>query len=218
MQIDPKATLDGTRLIDIRRLFRRAGLDGLLSPEFIQREMEVDARRARRLMRSLKTAGFIEPDEERWRLTKEGGRLRAATSARPLLRTTADRLLQTLLNRIELLNRHPDFMARVERAIVFGSYLSNADRLGDLDVAIQWQRREPNYDKHVEANSKRVMAEMKKGRHFSNIVEELCWWQREAILFLKNRKRGLSIHDYASEKKVVDSVPNRVVYPFEPKP
>jgi uncharacterized DUF497 family protein len=101
-------------------------------------------------------------------------------------------------------------LARFERAIVFGSYLGSAERLGDLDVAIQWQRRETEYV-HLRANNKKVAEEIRKGRHFSNMVEELDWWRREGILFLRNRKRGLSLHDYASDQKVVDSVPHRVV-------
>ena len=105
-------------------------------------------------------------------------------------------------------------MARVERAIVFGSYLSDVDRLGDLDVAIEWQRREMDFDKHDEANRNRVIEEMGKGRHFANFIEQLDWWRWEATLFLRNRKRGLSIHDYASEKQVIESGPYRVVFPI----
>jgi hypothetical protein len=78
--------------------------------------------------------------------------------------------------------------------------------------------REPDESKHELANRERVVAEKERGRHFSNMVEELFWWQREAELFLKNRKRGLSIHDYHSEQRVVDSVPNRVVFPVETAP
>jgi predicted nucleotidyltransferase len=53
-----------------------------------------------------------------------------------------------LLERIELLNGDPHFLARVEKAVVFGSYLSRVDRLGDVDVAIRLIPREPDHEKH----------------------------------------------------------------------
>jgi hypothetical protein len=213
MQIDSKASLSGIRVTEIRSLFRKAGLDGAVSIDLIREELALNEREARTLLLSLQTEGFIERTEFGWSLTKNGIRLRAASAAKPLLRSTADRLLQELLGRIQELNQSPLFLARVERAIVFGSYLSKVDRLGDLDVAIEWQRREPDFAKHNAANTKRVTEEINKGRHFANMVEELYWWQREAELFLRNRKRGLSLHDYASEKEIIESVPRRVVFP-----
>lgn len=125
---------------------------------------------------------------------------------------TARRLLHDLLGRINELNASLHFLARVKRAIVFGSFLSNVDRLGDVDVAIEWERREKDWDKHHQANNERVAEEVRKGRHFANMVDELDWWRREAILFLRNRKRGLSIHDYASDREVVDAAPHEVVF------
>ena len=101
-----------------------------------------------------------------------------------------------MLERIELLNGDPHFLARVEKAVVFGSYLSRVDRLGDVDVAIRLIPREPDHEKHSKANSRRVAEEYRKGRRFSNNIEQVFWWNREAMLFLRNRKRGLSLHEY----------------------
>jgi predicted nucleotidyltransferase len=76
---------------------------------------------------------------------------------------TARRLLHDLLGRINELNASLHFLARVKRAIVFGSFLSNVDRLGDVDVAIEWERREKDWDKHHQANNERVAEEVRKG-------------------------------------------------------
>ena len=213
MQIDSKGRLNGIPITEIRSLFRKAGLNGALSTGFVREELTLNERKATSLLLSLQAEGLIERTDSGWSLTKNGVRLRAASAAKPLLRSTADRLLQELLDRIQELNQSPLFLARVERAIVFGSYLSKADRLGDLDVAIQWQRKEADFEKHNAANTERVIAEINRGRHFANMTEQLYWWQREGFLFLRNRKRGLSLHDYASEKEIIESGFRRVVFP-----
>ena len=58
---------------------------------------------------------------------------------------------EQLLERITALNSDPRFLARVQKPSVFGSYVGDADRIGDLDVALQLVRREPDFDKHTEA-------------------------------------------------------------------
>jgi len=155
MQIDSRARLSGVLLIDIGRMFRQAGLDGVFSVAFVRDQLEMDERRVMRLLRALQREGFVESSSDRWHLTTESVPLRAAAAAKPILRSTADRLLAELLLRIDRLNKSPDFLARFERAIVFGSYLGSAERLSDLDVAIQWQRREMEYDVHLRANNRK---------------------------------------------------------------
>jgi predicted nucleotidyltransferase len=145
-------------------------------------------------------------------LTKEGIRLRGAVAGKPIRRETADRLLSELVERIATLNRNGHFRATVRRAVVFGSYLGHADRIGDVDVAIELVRREANFDKHMEMNMRRVAEESERGRHFANMVEEAYWWQREAMLFLRNRRRGLSLQAYAAIRKIVDASPHRVLF------
>jgi predicted nucleotidyltransferase len=214
MQIDVNAEVVGTKLLLIRELFRRAGLQSTVSVDFIREELKLSRPMAKSLAQALVRAGFLKRKRvsNDWELTPEGIRLRAGTAAKPLRRSTADSLLENLLERIELLNGDPHFLARVEKAVVFGSYLSGAERLGDVDVAIRLIHREPDHEKHSEANSRRVAEEYRNGRRFSNIVEQLFWWNREAMLFLRNRKRGLSLHDYGSTKEILAATPHRVIF------
>lgn len=74
---------------------------------------------------------------------------------KPLRRETAERLLSELLDRITALNSDPRFLARVQKAVVFGSYNGETERIGDLDVAVQLVRREADFDRHTGANNRR---------------------------------------------------------------
>jgi hypothetical protein len=221
MQIHASDEVEGVSLLKIRALFRQAGLDGILSTSFVCRQLQLTKSKTDRLIAALQEMGLLAPirnrqgagaAEEECELTKDGIRLRAATAAKPLRRETADRLLSELLERIATLNRDERFLARVQKAVAFGSYIGDADRIGDLDVAVELVRREPNSEKHTEVNNRRVAEEFAKGRHFANILEQVFWWQREATLFLRNRKRGLSLHEYGAIREIVDASPHKTVF------
>jgi len=162
----------------------------------------------------LTTAGFLKREKGgRWDLTTAGIRLRGSSAAKPLLRRTAEGLLDDLLQRIAALNEDSHFLARVEKAIVFGSYMSGADRLGDVDVAVHLVPRSPDPKKHREANDRRVADEEQKGRRFRTFLEQAFWWEQEAMLFLRNRRRGLSLQHYGAIREAVDASPHSLIFP-----
>ena len=224
MWIESSEQIEGIPLVRIRSMFRSAGLRSTLTLDFVGQQLELTKQHAQRLVTGLRTAGFIEPVRRRagfpsggrqWSLTDEGVRLRCATAAKPLHRATAECLLVKLLERIELLNADDRFLARVSRAIVFGSYLQSTERLGDVDVAIELVPRCGDVHRLRAANDERVLEEQASGRRFSNLVDQLFWWQREAMLFLRNRKRGLSLQPYGDIRKLVDASAHRLIFQDE---
>jgi hypothetical protein len=214
MQIDSRATIEGVPVTVIRMLFRRAGLEGTLTAGFVRDTIHVSEPEAEALLQASMKAGFLKREKDgRWHLTTSGIRLRGSTAAKPLLRRTPERLLDELLQRIAALNQDSHFLARVETAIVFGSYLSGADRLGDVDVAVHLVPRSPDPKKHREANDRRVAKEEQKGRQFRTFLDQAFWWQQEAMLFLRNRRRGLSLQHYGAIRDAVDASPHAVIFP-----
>ncbi len=227
MRIDSSDELEGVPLSEIRSAFREVGLDATISTDFVRRRFRLSKRRAERLIAALRRLRLLKPIPTRrtgqratgeWLLTDQGIRLRAATAAKPIRRTTADRLLSDLLQRIDKLNTDDRFLGRVRKAVLFGSYIGDAEYIGDIDVAVEIVRREPDFDKHTESNNQRVAEESAAGRRFSNILEQAFWWQREAFLFLRNRKRGLSLQDYGAVKDIVAASPHRVVFQHSGRP
>jgi len=199
VQIHATDEVEGVLLLDIRALFRQGGLDGILSAGSIRRRLHLTKSKTDRLIAALRRIGLLEPIRDRrgesaaadeWQLSKDGVRLRAATAAKPLRRETADRLLSELLDRITTLNSDGWFLARVHKPVAFGSYIGNAERIGDLDIAIELVRREPDFRKHTKANDRRVTEEFARGRRFASIVDQIFWWHREAMMFLRDRRRG----------------------------
>lgn len=214
MQIDSHATIEGVPVTVIRKLFRRAGLESTLTVEFVRGTLHVSESEAAALLRASVRTGFLKREKAgRWHLTTAGIRLRGATAAKPLIRRTAERLLEELLQRMTALNENPRFLARVEKAIVFGSYVGAGDRLGDVDVAIQLVPRLSDPEKHREANARRVEEEEQMGRRFRSFLDQAFWWQQEAMLFLRNRRRGLSLQHYGPIRDVVEASPHALIFP-----
>ena len=60
---------------------------------------------------------------------------------RYIKRKTADRILADLVQRAVVINKKPtDYLHRVTRLQVFGSYLGDKDRLGDIDVLVELEQ------------------------------------------------------------------------------
>jgi hypothetical protein len=57
----------------------------------------------------------------------------------------------------------------------------------------------------------RVAEAEKKRQRFSGFLEREIWWQSETFRFLNGRSPSISLHDYQTEKPLVDEVPHRVL-------
>jgi predicted nucleotidyltransferase len=137
----------------------------------------------------------------------------SATAAKPITRRTADRALSQLIERIDQVNRGESFLAKVTKVVVLGSYLrADVDRLSDVDVAVELQPKEPDWDRLRELNRARVEHLHMAGRRFSSWIAIEYWWHLEAFSFLKGRSRAISLIDYKDEREFVDRVPHRVLF------
>ncbi|MBR4685952.1 MAG: hypothetical protein IKP04_05425 [Candidatus Methanomethylophilaceae archaeon] len=114
-------------------------------------------------------------------------------------RSTADRLLDGVKERILLANANESFCYRIKRAVVFGSYVNDPDRdtLGDLDIAVEFEAKYPPNseefrDKEMECRSSSWFAAM-------------AWPKEEVVRYLRNRSGYISIHDLVTDHEAVFS-------------
>lgn len=102
---------------------------------------------------------------------------------------TADRILSKFMDRVRQVNSNPSFLVMVKKVVVFGSYLTDAPRINDIDIAVELARKENhpmvlNKDRAQIAIDLSTAAE-EKGRHFSSFIDRLEWPEHEVRLFLK---------------------------------
>lgn len=186
-------------------LFRRKFGHGYvyLHPE----EDRSSRREAAPLIAGLIEEGFIEPDEKQtqreknrsdnltgvkwYKLTDRGHELCNATAAKPVHRKNADEALQGLMERVRTVNEDDRFLCRITAVVLYGSYVRGAEPPADVDVAIEVERKIEDFKEFHKACWKHLHD---SGRACQRIGYELDFPRLEVLVFLKQRKRTLSLH------------------------
>lgn len=165
--------------------------------------LKTDDERAAEFLRQLALQGLIEPAEHlpfdekaAYEITTEGNAFANASAAKPVFRKTAERVLEQFLERVQTVNANPDLVYRIESAVLFGSMLSTAERLGDVDIAIELRSKVTGKKEFRKRCDERRHAALEQGRHFSSTFDWVIWPSTEITLQLKARSRTLSLHEF----------------------
>jgi len=199
MRIAPGEKICGVDALSLRKAFRFVSNLDDFSTELLAEKLGLSKKRGPSLLNDLAAEGFVTPHLDFhkracWRLTKRGRALALASAAKPLTRATADRLVEEFLARAMAINTNGELAYVVTDAVLFGSYLTDARRLNDVDIGFRLARRNPAANA-VEENNHRVSVARKRGRQFRSWFDELNWPRTEVLLLMKARSRGLSLHD-----------------------
>lgn len=216
MRLDAEAKIAGQSARSIRDLFR-AGRSSSWDAGFIAERLCVPTAIAEQILQGLVESGLVELDpnwsDSHWyRTTLKGNQVALATFARPLTRAFATKKLAEFLDRVRHVNKDSYFLFRVTRVVLFGSMLGNGGTVSDVDVAVALAPKEPDRDRRFAAERERVREARRQGRHFSNLVDELSWPQREVHLFLKSRSRAISLHPI--DDPILEQCEQRTIYEF----
>ncbi len=151
------------------------------------------------LMNALSKLGYIVEEEKRhpddsqfYKLTKSGGEFARASGAKRLKRKTAAQTLEGFMSRVAEVNADPRFLVRITRAVVYGRYVRGEESVGDLDLAVDYESKLTGKERK-EAVKKHFK---ESGRFSRSLLDEWQWPELEVKLFLKNRKRTISLHSF----------------------
>jgi len=187
----------------VRGLLRRASTEFTL--HWLSHALRSDLARARVVVVAMERAGLVERDQAReaelrssdtyYQVTQKGRSLARASGAKRIERITAEKTLTEFMERVVRSNANQEYLYSVARVVVFGSYLENTNRLGDVDVAVDLQPRIPLKGNWVEVFQSHAE---NSGRSFATFEDAIDWPRREVLLFLKSRKRSVSIQSWFS--------------------
>jgi hypothetical protein len=197
MRLAPGQQIAGFPATKIRDLLRRFSPEGGRPPCVIAARLKVSEARAVQLADELVRLGLLShffDTSEAFTLTPDGARLAQARAGAPLTRATASRRLSELIDRIPEANANETFAYVVERALVFGSFLSDVPTLGDVDVDLTLAPRSADRDEAEAARERSIARAHLQGRRFPNLVAQLCWPRHEVVVFLRSGTRLLSMH------------------------
>ena len=92
-----------------------------------------------------------------YQTTITGNALGMAKAGKPVTRASAEEVLRKFLDRVRVVNSRQELAHSVESVVVFGSYLSDAKRLNDLDIAVELRAKwhdEASFQKLSEGKSR----------------------------------------------------------------
>jgi len=165
---------------------------------YIAERTRVGESSASEALRLLESHGYVRCEdvdgEAGWVTTTAGNALAMASFNKPITRAKAEKLLAGVLERADAYNGDDTHLLTISRLRVFGSYLDpDVDELGDIDLAVEF-RDNADDSLSVDQRSRLELAYAHaSGRTFGNIVEELDWPRREAVMILRNRSAYINI-------------------------
>jgi len=187
------------------RDFLRARQITQISNEAVQAELALKPNAAHDFLNQLVVIGLIKEYGRHnghllFELTCHGQNFANASASKPIHRKTAERVLAEFIQRMERVNGVSEYLYRVEIAILFGSMLSDVERLGDVDVAVKLEPKVSEEAAFNEWQMARRRAAQIGGRSFSSYVAWLYWPKEEACKQLKARSLSLSLHELSNVK------------------
>ena len=189
------STIAGHNPKAIRDMLRRC--HGYLTETWLRRTLGLNDKEAYQIASELLRSGYVESCESResYRVTRKGRDLMRASAAARIQRKTARLALDEFMDRVHHVNKNSAFLYTIAKVVVFGSFLGDGERLGDVDVALDLKRRVPFAGNWVEVFRRHAW---RSGRSFRTFEEEIDWPRREVILALKAKKRSISIQSWFS--------------------
>ena len=211
MRLDPNYKILGIPVLEVRQLLRQ-GSQHTWDANLVAHVIDVGIEEAQQLIDELVRRGVIEKfDTTFYKNTIQGNAIANATAAKLIWRKTADRAFAEFMKRVEEVNTHPYYLYRVTKVIVFGSYLSDAEKVSDVDLALDLAAKD---SVNGDALDTRIHQAEQGGRRFRNITERVYWPYTEVIRYLKSRSRTLSFH-YIDDP-ILSQGQSRIVFP-DPK-
>jgi predicted nucleotidyltransferase/predicted transcriptional regulator len=205
LRVEKHQKIAGQPAVLVRDFLKSVG-DRMVNYHYIMHYFKVKRGVARTLIDSLTREGLLIQDiEDRtsswYKTTNKGLALSLASAARPLIRSTAEKKLCAFLVRVLVVNTNEDYLYKVSRVVLFGSYLSKKERINDIDIALELVPKNHGKDFNETAD-RRIKALEQEGRVFRSFEDELFWPSTEAWRFLKSRSWALSLHHIATMPKV----------------
>lgn len=178
MRIKSNETIGKYSVITIRKFLKHLKNNFCSENEitnFIAYVLKINKITAEEIFEILKNEKLIEIIKDRdiffWTTTIKGNSLSMASAAKPILRKTAEKIIKNFLERVHHINEDNYYLYKIKKVIVFWSYLSSQEKLGDIDIAIKLIPIESNEKKQSILVQKRAKETIEKGRNFSSFIE-----------------------------------------------
>ena len=117
--------------------------------------------------------------------------IKSNNKSRVYSRETAQKSLINVIQRINEANRNDEFIYKITKAVLFGSYInSNKEKVGDLDIAIYIELKDKSKPE-VEQNLERA----RTSNSYVPFILKFIYGKEEVYKYIKDKKHILQLHD-----------------------
>jgi predicted nucleotidyltransferase len=223
MHINTKDSICGINILSVRKFLRASGRLQSWRSEYVASFLKLDEKNSYELLAELEKRGYIEKEELRngeqyWHNTVSGNSLGGASAAKPYKRKTAEKALAEFMKRVQTVNSNPYYLYKLTKVILFGSYLTDAPEVNDVDIALEISPKEEDRELRGLQLEKRRAKMEKSGKRFNSILEWAGVAEIEVWNFLKSRSRIISMH--VATKELFELAGGKVIFDEtqEPRP
>jgi predicted nucleotidyltransferase len=202
MRITKDQIIAGHPALGIRTFLRRCRFC-TIAPATAACDLRIGTPEAAMVLQELASLGLIEAAEhppmdegEAYEITNKGHAFANASATKPVLRSTAESALRQFMERLHRVNASAEYVYRVRSAVLFGSMLSDAERLGDVDIAIELSSKVDEEAEFRQWCDRRRRVAQDAGRHFGSTFDWVVWPKTEVFHLLRARARTLSLHEW----------------------
>lgn len=222
MHINTNDAICGINILSVRNFLRASGRVQRWRTEYVASFLKLDEVQSGELLVELEKRGYVEKEglhggEQYWHNTIRGNSLGSASATKPYKRKTAEKALMEFMKRVQTVNASPYYLYKVAAVILFGSYLTEAPEVSDVDIALKIVSKEENSELRGLQLEKRRADLEKSGKRFNSIVDWAGAAEIEVWNFLKSRSRVISMHVATEEllelvggKVILDEVQNPI--------
>ena len=207
MRIDPDDRIAGYPILAIRTLLRKR----VFKPDAVEKVLEVDGKEAGRVIEALRKEGYVcalfgdNPPPDTVQTTPKGSQLASAHTWPPISREEAERLMNEFMTRIGRARDKDRFLYEAQRVIVFGSYVSDADELNDIDLIVKVRVKGKFRDNYDATLRDRLYAAQAIGLRLKRDVDWRPYPRRGLLGYLRGVSRYLSFHRVKELEIIEDS-------------
>lgn len=124
----------------------------------------------------------------------------------------ASELFKSFMDRVREVNQNDTYLYKIDKVLLFGSFISDTDFVNDIDIALEITRKVFGDVEWDTKDEKKVREALDKGVRFDNFVSEIFHTQNEVIKFLRAKSRYISIHTI--DDQILKQTKTVQVYPI----
>lgn len=214
MKINSKDTIVGYPILKIRNLMLN---NHYVNEDIVSFGLKVSTKEAAKVIDELLNLGLIERNQDKtslytYPITLKGSSLGNAKAVPTISRAKADLLFDSFMTRVREVNKNSNYLYRVSRLKLFGSYITDTEFVNDLDIGYQLVKKGRNKEKWKEKNIQQVRIARKSGVNLNSLMDDLFYTRRIILKFLKSKSPYISLHDI-DDDGIFEIVETKQVFP-----